>query len=109
MTIFGNEYKPPKIWQTRDGVQKGILVEVIKEVEKEIDVKFEFNTFPWARSYKMALNGIGGITGISFTNARDKLFDFNKIPLFNDTLVIITKKKVKSSDLIQLKTSEAKR
>lgn len=94
MTIFGNEYKPPKIWQTRDGVQKGILVEVIKEVEKEIDVKFEFNTFPpWARSYKMALNGIGGITGISFTNARDKLFDFNKIPLFNDTLVIITKKR----------------
>lgn len=90
--IFGNEYKPPKIWITKDGVHKGILIEVMKEVEKELDVKFNFETYPWARSYKMALNSRGGITGISFTNEREKIFDFNKVPLFYDTMVLITKK-----------------
>jgi len=92
ITIFGNEYKPPKIWSTKDGIHKGILIEVMREVEKELDVKFQFKTFPWARTYKMARNAKGGITGISFTDERNKTFDFNNIPLFNDTMVFITKK-----------------
>jgi len=92
VTVYGNEYKPPKIWTTKDGKDKGILVEVMKEVEKELDVKFEFKTFPWARSYKMALNDRGGITGISWNPQREKIFDYNKVPLFYDKLVIVTKK-----------------
>jgi len=92
VTIFGNEYKPPKIWITKDGVYKGILIEVMKEVEKDLNVKFNFQTYPWARSYKMAMNSRGGITGISFTHKREKIFDFNKVPLFYDTMVLVTKK-----------------
>ena len=92
VTIFGNEYKPPKIWVTKNGEFKGILFEVMREIEKDIDVKFDFKLFPWARSYKMAENGRGGITGISVTSEREKIFDFNKVPLFYDTMILITKK-----------------
>jgi len=92
VTVYGNEYKPPKIWTTENGEDKGILVEVIKEVEKELDVKFEFKTFPWARSYKMALNSRGGIVGISRNPQREKIFDYNKVPLFYDKMVLVTKK-----------------
>ena len=91
VTIFGNFYKPPKVW-TKDGKHYGILVEVLREVEKELDVKFTMQTYPWARSYKMALAKKGGIVGISLTQKRKELFDFNKIPLFLDTMVLITKK-----------------
>ena len=91
INIFGNFYKPPKIW-TKDGKHYGILVEVLKEVEKELDVGFNIQTYPWARSYKMALNKKGGIVGISVTKKRKEIFDFNKVALFFDTIVLITKK-----------------
>lgn len=91
VSIFANFYKPPKVW-TKDKKHYGILVEIIKEVEKELDVKFDIQTYPWARSYKMALNKKGGIVGISVTKQRTEIFDFNKIALFLDTIVLITKK-----------------
>jgi hypothetical protein len=74
IAIFGNDYKPPKIW-TKEGVTKGILVEVVREVEKELDVKFDIQTHPWARAYKLALNEQGGIVGISSTQERKEIFD----------------------------------
>lgn len=108
ITIFANEYKPPKVWTTKDGVHKGILVEVVKEVEKELDIKFNIQTYPWARSYKLAQNAKGGIIGISMNNERLKLFDYNKIPLFNDTMVLITKKgnEFKFDDIKDLKNKK---
>jgi len=90
--IFANEYKPPKVWTTTDGVHKGILVEILKEVEKELDVKLEIETFPWARSYKMALNHKGGIVGISKNKEREEIFDYNSVALFDDTMILVTKK-----------------
>lgn len=89
--IFANEYKPPKVW-TEGSIHKGILVEVVKELEQELDVRFNIVTFPWARSYKMALAAKGGIVGISVNEERKKIFDYNKIPLFKDTIVLVTKK-----------------
>jgi len=91
ITVFGNFYKPPKIW-TKEKNHYGILVEILREVEKELDIKFNIKTYPWARSYKMALNYKGGIVGISISKQRKEIFDFNKVPLFFDTMVLITKK-----------------
>lgn len=92
ITIFANEYKPPKVWTTKDKIHKGILVEVVREVAKELDIQFDIQTYPWARSYKLAANAKGGIIGISINDERLKIFDYNTIPLFNDTMVLITKK-----------------
>lgn len=91
ITLFANEYKPPKIW-TEDGIHKGILIEIAKEVQKELKVKFDIQTYPWARTYKMSINNKGGILGLSKTKEREKMFDYNKIPLFFDTMLLITKK-----------------
>lgn len=89
--LFANSYKPPKVW-TKDALHQGILVEVVKAVEQELDVRFEIQTHPWARAYKMALYKQGGIIGISLTDKRKEIFDFNSVPLFFDTMVLITKK-----------------
>jgi len=91
ITIFANNYKPPKVW-TENNIHKGILVEVIRSVEDELDVKFDIQTYPWARSYKMAKYANGGIIGISLTKERKEIFDFNTVPLFLDTMILITKK-----------------
>lgn len=89
--IFANEYKPPKVWTT-NGVHNGILIEILKEIEKDLNASFSIETYPWARSYKMALNNKGGIIGISMNNERKKIFDYNKVPFFYDTMVLVVKK-----------------
>lgn len=57
-----------------------------------MNVEFDVNTFPWARSYKMALNAKGGIIGISVNEERKEIFDFNHVPIFLDTMILVTKK-----------------
>jgi len=91
IVVFGNNYKPPKIW-TQDTIDQGILVEVMYEVQKELGIKFEVQTHPWARAFKLASFNQGGIVGISYTKQRAKKFDFNSVPLFLDTIILVVKK-----------------
>ena len=90
VTIFGNSFKAPKIW--KDGsTEKGILVDILKAAEKDLGVYFTVKTFPWKRAYKKALDGEGGITGISKTAERLKLFDYSD-PIYFDKVILVVKK-----------------
>lgn len=91
LPLFGNIYKPPKIWSV-NGNHYGILIDILKELENELNIKFDLQTYPWARTYKSALKKKGGIIGISYTKERNKIFDYNKIPLFYDDMVLVVKK-----------------
>lgn len=53
--IVGNEYKPPKVYIDKDtNKPKGILVDMMKYVGDEINVKFKIELYPWKRAVLMA-------------------------------------------------------
>lgn len=90
MTIFGNKTKAPKSYN-EDGQAKGILVDMLHYVGKEINCKFNIKLNPWKRAYKLASHGKGGIIGFSKTSQRIKLFDYSDVMYYDDMLLVVLK------------------
>lgn len=90
MTIMGNAFKEPKSWLDGD-TPKGILVDIMEYAGKELGVDFTYSLAPWARSYNLALQGKGGIFGISKTDERLEKFDFSD-PVYYDKVILVVKK-----------------
>lgn len=88
--IFGNSMKPPKTW-SENGTPKGIMVDILREIEKRTDITFDIRLFPWARAYCYAKEGRGGVYGFSKTTERLKLFDYSD-PIFNENILLVTLK-----------------
>lgn len=88
--ITGNAYKSPKIW-LEDGVPKGILVDILNHIGKEMGVDFKIELYNWKRTYYLASNGKSGIVGISQNSERLKIFDYSD-PLYYDKVVLVVKK-----------------
>jgi len=87
----GNEARAPKIFNDTSGAPQGVLIEVMKYVEKETGSKFSYKLMPFARAYDGAKRGELGIIGLSVTAERLPLFDYCKEPLFYDDLVLVVK------------------
>lgn len=88
--LYGNAIKPPKTWD-ESGSPKGILIDIIREIEKRTDLEFDIQMRPWARAYKNALEAQGGIYGLSKTRERLSLFDYS-IPMYYDEIVLVVLK-----------------
>ncbi len=88
--VFGNEYKPPKIWMTENG-PGGILVDILKYAGREMGVEFKVQLFPWRRAYNQARHAKGGVVGISKTAERLALFDYSA-PVYYDEVILVVKK-----------------
>lgn len=67
MTIYGNHAKAPKYW-LEDGQAKGILVDVMNHLGKEMNCQFDVSLLPWKRSYLNSTKGLGGIIGLSMSD-----------------------------------------
>ena len=88
MIIFGYDSKPPKYY-IENGEPKGILVDMMRWIGKEIHYNFDIRLYPWKRAYHHALEGDGGIIGLSWNAKREKIFDIvnqlnEGIPLINN-------------------------
>ncbi len=92
LEIFGNEDKPPKNWN-ESGKAKGILVEMIEQIAQEINCQLDVKLYPWARSYKYARKGKGGIIGFSKNVERLALFDYSDVMYFDEIVVVVMKGK----------------
>lgn len=90
--FVGNEAKAPKIWK-EDGVAKGILVDILREVGKGMKVKIKIELYPWKRAYIMAEQGAAGIIGLSKTEERLALFDYSDAVFYDDVLFVVKKGK----------------
>ena len=89
--ITGNEARAPKVFNDENGVAQGILVEIMRYVQQETGYSFEYALYPWARAYKIAVNGEAGIMGLSMSKERREIFDYASEPLFYDELVLVVK------------------
>lgn len=88
--FFGNHNKPPKYW-LEDGVAKGFLIDMMAYIGKEMGCTFDIQLYPWARAYKKAEIGHGGIIGLSMTEERLRLFDYSDV-MYVDELLLVVKK-----------------
>lgn len=86
--VFGSDYSVPKAY-VQNGESKGILVDILKYVDDRLpNHQFVVKLAPWSRAYKSAVDGEGGIVGISKTAERELLFDYSE-SLYTDNVMIV--------------------
>ncbi len=91
--ILGNNYKIPKIY-IEDGTPRGILIDIAKYIDGNLkDDSFHYKLTPWARAYKSAVEGQGGIIGLSKTKERLEIFDYSDVVYYDDVIVVVLKDK----------------
>ena len=76
IAVFGNDNKYPKVY-AEQSQPKGILVDMIKYIEQEIDCVFTFRLMPWKRAYASMLEGKGIIIGLSKTADRLQYLEYS--------------------------------
>ncbi len=91
VVVTGNEARPPKIFKDSQGIAQGVLIEVMKFVEKQTGTKVNYQLYPLARALDAAGKGDAGFVGLSRTKDREASFDFGKEPLFYDDLVLVAR------------------
>ncbi len=86
--VFGSDYSVPKAY-VQNGESKGILVDILRYVDERLpNHQFTVKLAPWSRAYKSAVDGEGGIVGISKTAEREVLFDYSE-SLYTDNVMIV--------------------
>jgi polar amino acid transport system substrate-binding protein len=90
IVIFGNDCTPPESWIDR-GRPKGVLVDILQEIEARTGLSFDIRLMPWKRAYMNALDGRGGIFGLSKNMERLSLFDFSEVMYVNEMRLVVLK------------------
>lgn len=88
INIYANEKMKPKAY-LEDGHAKGILIEMMDHVGKDINCKFNYHFSTWARAYKNMLDQKGGAIGLSFTSSRQHIIDFSDV-MYNEEILLVT-------------------
>lgn len=75
--------------------QKGELIpvadhflKILNSLEKELDVQFQLQTYPWNRAVKLANDDGGLIFGMSLTPEREAIFSFSEPILFQNLWLV---------------------
>ncbi len=92
LTILGYDKEPPKFYNEK-GQPKGIFIDMLRYIEKEIGYTFHIKLYPWKRAYMHALNAEGGIIGLSKTNERLRIFDYSDIMYYDEIMIVVIKGK----------------
>lgn len=91
ITILGNDYSAPKIYMDGE-TPAGILTDIVAYLDQQMpDYQLTIKLYPWVRAYENAVEGNGGIIGLSMTAERLKLFDYSE-PVYYDEVVIVVLK-----------------
>lgn len=88
IVIFGDEDYPPIIF-AKDGKPSGILPDILSRIEQQTDSSFQLVLLPWKRAYVEALEGRGGIIGLSKNAERLEIFDYSEL-VYNDDILLVT-------------------
>lgn len=90
LVIYGDNSYPPIIYLDHDQAA-GILPAIFARLEKDTGDTYELRLLPWKRALRNSQNGDGGITNISRTKAREKIYDFS-LPIYDDDISLVVLK-----------------
>jgi ABC-type amino acid transport substrate-binding protein len=80
--IYGGESFPPQIY-LENGQAKGIIPALLERLSKDTGDTYRLVLLPWKRALGDSEAGLGGITSISLTSERAKIFDYSE-PLYSN-------------------------
>lgn len=92
VVVFGdNAYAP--VSYLNGGKPAGIFPVIFDRLSRDTGDHYEFVLLPWKRALSESLRGSGGITNFSWTEERDKLYDFSQPIYFDDIQLVVLKGK----------------
>ncbi|TXT41447.1 MAG: hypothetical protein FD135_233 [Comamonadaceae bacterium] len=92
VVIFGdNAYAP--VSYLDGGKPAGIFPVIFNRLSRDTGDRYEFVLLPWKRALRESLRGSGGITNFSWTQERDKSYDFSEPIYFDDIQLVVLKGK----------------
>jgi polar amino acid transport system substrate-binding protein len=92
VVVYGdNAYAP--VSYLDGGKPAGIFPVIFNRLSKDTGDHYEFVLWPWKRALRESLRGTGGITNFSWTEERDKLYDFSEPIYFDDIQLVVLKGK----------------
>jgi len=92
VVVTANDSRPPKMYLDGEGRPRGILVDILRYIERETGHKFTVDLKPFARALNDATKGQEGIMAFSKTPERMEIFDYSKEVMFWDELVLVVRK-----------------
>lgn len=81
---------PPYSWEDSQGVMRGLLVDISREVLKEMGIETEHKGYPWARAQNMVRNGTADAFITIATPARKEYTFTSKEPVIVGPITIFT-------------------
>ncbi len=92
VTVGGNADKPPKQWEDESGEYKGVWIDLLKAIDRELpDIDFQISLLPWKRAYKGGVEGKNAMMSMFYNDERSGIFDFSD-PVLEEKVVIAVKK-----------------
>jgi len=85
--IYANKQMEPKVFFS-EGEPKGILVDMLDYVSKDMGCQFHYKFSTWARAYKNMLDGNGAVIGLSKTANREKIIDYSDVMYIEEVLLV---------------------
>lgn len=91
LTLFASENYRPISWIDEQGQARGLALEAIEFVQKDTGIKIHVELLPWNRAYNLAVQGRGGVIGLSYTPERAALFDDSASIYDSGTTLVVHK------------------
>ncbi|WP_374350175.1 substrate-binding periplasmic protein [Chitinimonas sp.] len=91
LIVFADESWPPLVQPSPNGML-GVIPAVMAAASKLSGDQYQLQYFPWRRAYEAALQGQGGIVGLSFNAERGDVFDYSA-PFYDDNVEILSLKR----------------
>jgi PAS domain S-box-containing protein len=87
--VFDNA---PQIFQDKNGNPEGVFMDILKEIEKKENLKFEYQFDNWNNLYKKLQNGtIDILPDVTYLDKRAQDVTYNKVPVVNSWIEIYSK------------------
>lgn len=91
IVLAGDDNLPPFEYLDSQGNPKGLVVDIVREISKELGIPIEIRLMEWSKALAFLEKGeVDGCEWMRITESRKKLYDF--VPILESFSVIVVSK-----------------
>ncbi|AWG21842.1 hypothetical protein FFWV33_10005 [Flavobacterium faecale] len=99
--IYNN---PPKIFMNEKGQPDGFFVDILREIGKTENLKYEYQFDTWDHLYKKLQTGqIDVLPDVAYSSKRDSLFTLSKLPVISSWSELFSRKDVHLNSIMDVR------